>query len=55
MQGKVPLWRPSKILTYFSLLASRIFNMKGPHNRTFSYKKFETIDPIKEYWVGMVK
>jgi hypothetical protein len=55
MQGKVPLWGPSRFLTSFSLLALRISNLEGPHNGTFFYTKFETIAPIKEYWVGMVR
>jgi len=55
MQGKVLLWGPSKFSTFFSLLASRISNPEGPHSGTFSYTKFETMAPTKEYWVGMVK
>jgi hypothetical protein len=53
MQGKVMLWGPSKFLTSFNLLALKISNPElwG----AFSYTKFETIAPTKEYWVGMVR
>jgi hypothetical protein len=53
--GETPIMGAFHISTSFNLLALRISNLKGPHNGTFSYTKFETIVPIKEYWVGMVK
>jgi hypothetical protein len=43
-QGKVSLWEPSEFSTFVDLLTLKVSNMKGSHNKTFSYTKLMTID-----------